>query len=364
VVEHTNEESLKIGIGILALDRFDEGAGDLGAVGVELQKTVVAALQALGDFFRFGGGFFDEGGEFSRRKILGNGLEFFSKAKHEIGCPMRVFLKSVERLVLPVCEHMGARAFLERDMDMDGRCLTDAVEATYALFQQLGVLGEVEQDEVVGELKIPAFTAYLGANEQAGAVLLGEVGGIAVALEESESLVEDSGGDFDLLLEAVQNIGGRIRRFANHENLLLLEFFEEGDEPADFCGGFVCFGSQRSQVGLAFGKAGESGAGVSKDNPPRAVFVEQRGDHPVACGDISRQKIGIVTSHTRAFEYRGARDFFSRQERIDGFCDGLVVVGFLEKGSQVVVAVGVEQAEAREMAFHAELLRGCREQKQ
>jgi hypothetical protein len=97
---------------------------------------------------------------------------------------------------------MGARAFLEGDMDMDGRCLADAVEAADALFQQLGIVGQVEQDEVVGELKIPTFAADFRANEQAGAVLLCEVGGVAVALEESKTLVEDGSGNFDLLLEA------------------------------------------------------------------------------------------------------------------------------------------------------------------
>ncbi len=115
---------------------------------------------------------------------------------------MRVFLKSIECLVIPVGEHMGACAFLERDMNMDGRCLADTVEAADALFQQLRVVGEVEQDEVVGELKIPAFATDLGTNEQAGTVLLGEIGGVAVALEEGEPFVEDSSGDFDLLLEA------------------------------------------------------------------------------------------------------------------------------------------------------------------
>jgi hypothetical protein len=123
---------------------------------------------------------------------------------------MGIFLKGVERLVIPVGEHMGARAFLERDMDMDGRGLADAVEAADALFQQLGVIGQVEQDEVVGELKIPALAADFGANEQAGSILFGKVGGIAVALEEGKTLVEDSGGNFDLLLEAVQNVIGRI----------------------------------------------------------------------------------------------------------------------------------------------------------
>ena len=113
------------------------------------------------------------------------------------------FLKGVERLVIPVGEHMGARAFLERNMNMDGRGLADAVEAADALFQQLGIIGQVEQDEVVSELKIPAFAADFGANEQAGTVLLGEVGGVAVALEEGKTLVEDGSGNFDLLLEAV-----------------------------------------------------------------------------------------------------------------------------------------------------------------
>jgi hypothetical protein len=64
---------------------------------------------------------------------------------------------------------------------------------------------------VVGELKIASLAADFGANEQAGSILFGKVGGIAVALEEGKTLVEDGGGNFDLLLEALQNVIGRIR---------------------------------------------------------------------------------------------------------------------------------------------------------
>ena len=71
-----------------------------------------------------------------------------------------------------------------------------------------------------------------------------------------------------------------------------------------------------------------------------------------------------MTSHARAFENRGIRDFFSFEQGVDGFGHGLVVVGLLQEYIEIVVAVGVKQTEAREMSLHTELLRRCGEQKQ
>ncbi len=117
-------------------------------------------------------------------------------------------------------------------------------------------------------------------------------------------------------------------------------------------------------MGLAFREPGKGGTGIPKNNPPGSIFIEQRGDHAVACGDIARQKIGIVTSHTRAFENRGIGDFFSFEQGVDRFGHRLVVLRLLQEGVEIVVAVGVKQTEACEMPLHTELLWRCGEQKQ
>ncbi len=62
--------------------------------------------------------------------------------------------------------------------------LADPVEAADALFQQVGIEGQVEQDQVVGELEVAPLAADLGTHQGLGTPgLVGEVGGRAVALQ-------------------------------------------------------------------------------------------------------------------------------------------------------------------------------------
>ena len=128
---------------------------------------------------------------------------------------------------------------------------------------------------MVRKLEIPAFAANFGADKQACAVLFGEVSGIAIALEQGEALVEDCGGDFDFLLQTVHDFCGCIRGLADDEHFLLFEFFEESDEPADFCCGFIRLWRQLGKVGLTLWEARECGAGVAEDNSTSSVFIEQ-----------------------------------------------------------------------------------------
>ena len=84
----------------------------------------------------------------------------------------------------------------DRDMDTNGLALADAVEATDALFQQIGVCRQVEENQVMGELKIASLAADLGAQQDLGAVLrIGEPRGRAITLDDAHALVEGGATD-------------------------------------------------------------------------------------------------------------------------------------------------------------------------
>ena len=71
------------------------------------------------------------------------------------------------------------------------------------------------------ELKISALAPNLRTNEQTCPVLFSKEGRIAISLQQSQALMENSGGDFDLTLEALENIFRKLARVTNEEDLLL-----------------------------------------------------------------------------------------------------------------------------------------------
>ena len=67
---------------------------------------------------------------------------------------------------------------------MNGIGLADAIKPADSLLNELGVFGEVPEDDVVGKLEVAPFATDLGAEECAGTFGVGKVGGLAVALDE------------------------------------------------------------------------------------------------------------------------------------------------------------------------------------
>jgi hypothetical protein len=117
-------------------------------------------------------------------------------------------------------------------MDVDRAFLADAVEAADALLEEFDVVGEVKEDEVVGELEVAAFAADLGADEEADAFGVGEGGGVAVTLQEGEAFVEEFAVDVDLLLDAVADLGCHFGAVADGEDFFgFAEVAKEAGEP-------------------------------------------------------------------------------------------------------------------------------------
>jgi len=55
-----------------------------------------------------------------------------------------IFLKGVQTLVIPAGINLLRAAFAKRDMDVDRRGLSDAVESPDALLEEFGIRGQIE----------------------------------------------------------------------------------------------------------------------------------------------------------------------------------------------------------------------------
>ena len=80
------------------------------------------------------------------------------------------------------------------DMDADRIGLTYPVETPDALFQQVRIQREIKQHQMMGELKVTAFTANFRTNQNLSAILvIRKPGGCPVTCNDAESLMEDRG---------------------------------------------------------------------------------------------------------------------------------------------------------------------------
>ena len=72
-----------------------------------------------------------------------------------------MLFECVEPFVEPAREHFALAAAQIRNVNLDGRGLTDPVEAADALFEQFGIIRQIEKDEVMRELKVAPFAPDL-----------------------------------------------------------------------------------------------------------------------------------------------------------------------------------------------------------
>ena len=300
VVEHPDEERLEFHIGILPPDRLDERVGNRRAVGVQLEKAVTPALEALGGFFVCGGGGFHQGIQRGGVECFQELRELRAKLRRHLGCGVGIFFEGIETFVIPARKNLFGAAGNERDVDVDRRGLPDAVEAADALLEQFGVGRQIEEDEVVRKLEIAALAANLRAGEEARAVRLGEERRVAVALQQGELLVEGGGGDFYALLEAVENLHGEFLRTADEQDFFFFQFAQLGTEPFDFLADRVIRCRKCCGEGFPFGEPAEGGTGVAEHHAAGAEFVEQSRNDTVSRGGVAGAELFVFSRHPAA----------------------------------------------------------------
>src|SRR5690606_3265903 len=85
-----------------------------------------------------------------------------------------------------------------RDMDVDVFCLSDPVQTPYPLLQQFGMKRQVEQDEVMGKLKVSPFASYFGAKENLCAIWFRKPRGISITLNNGKLFMKNTHVDVGL----------------------------------------------------------------------------------------------------------------------------------------------------------------------
>ena len=251
MIERADEKRFKLGVGILFPDGIDQRNGEIGFVRVEFEQAVVAFLKTLPDFLVLVGGVGDELCQLGFVERVGKRSQSLRKHRREGRSAVGIFLKRVEAFVIPAGVNLLGSAFAERHMDVDRGGLPDAVEPADALLQKLGIFRQIVKNEVVGKLEISTLATDLRADQEPRAILLGKVGGIAIALEQREALVKNGGRDFDRFLKFLHQADRCVGRGANQQDFLFLEALEEIDKPSQTISGRC----QRGEMGLAFREA-------------------------------------------------------------------------------------------------------------
>ena len=99
--------------------------------------------------------------------------------------------------------------------------LTDTIQTTDTLFQQVGVERQIEHHQVAGELEVTPFrTDFRAQQNLCAAVFFTEPGRGAVALDDGHPLVEHGGSNTFTLAQNLLQLqrGGRFG--ADHQHFL------------------------------------------------------------------------------------------------------------------------------------------------
>ncbi|OPZ59404.1 MAG: hypothetical protein BWY87_01020 [Deltaproteobacteria bacterium ADurb.Bin510] len=286
----------------------------------------------------------------------------------------QVVLEGVQALVVPARQHRLGAASHDRHMDLNRCALADAVQPPDALFQHLGIERQIEEEEVVAELEVAALAADLGTDQDAGAVVFGEPGGIAVALDEAQALVEQGGLDLDALHQGFLDGLDLGRAAADQQHLVgagAQQLFQTLDARvvAEVVSLVLAgdigleFPAQGLQVALrqafdqraAYGKTLYGSAGVAEYHPAGAVTVEQ-----------GRDQVGFVAREPQFVQQlKFGLAWFLALEQAFGQLGHLGVALLLGlEAFKVAVAVGVQQSETLEVLACAGLFGGGAQEQQ
>jgi hypothetical protein len=179
-------------------------------------------------------------------------------------------------------------------MDIDRGALADAVESADTLFEQLGILREIEKHEVMRKLEVPSLAADLRAEQDARALVVGEECGIAIALKQREALMENAAVYLYRALDARGDFLDEFARAADEQNLGLAKFAQCGGEPADerVFRRRIWLDAKQAGMALAGWESLNDGTGVPKHDATGAEFIEEVCHKAltggfIACGEFS-----------------------------------------------------------------------------
>ena len=167
----------------------------------EFEQAVAAGIDECRQFLMGGTALADQGIELGIRVFAAVGMLFgqfdqaLAIALEQFATIGRTAAERGKPEVVPAHQGMLRGACEGAGVDHDVVLLADPVQPADALLEQVRIERQVPQDQMVGELEVAPLGADFRAQQQARAFLVGEVGGIAVALEQAHAFVE--AGHFD-----------------------------------------------------------------------------------------------------------------------------------------------------------------------
>lgn len=275
----TNAELIKEAVQVGLQDRriidvfylCDELLGLLWATGVELKESITALFHLMPERLVGFPGFFDGGGVECFQSI-GKLLLEFPGAAGWVGECIQAVMEPAEALRFGPTRRVG-------DVDVNIACLTDAIQSADALLECFGILGQIDEDEVLGKLEVTALATNFGCDQHAGTIGFGKPSGLSVALYDGHGFMKVCCIDLDEQAELLCDGVDLVPCSADDQHFGFGVAAQEGGEPLClwlqwWCVGFRC---ERHEVWKSFWKDTDCGSGIPEEDASGAVAVQQVG---------------------------------------------------------------------------------------
>lgn len=132
-IEHLDEEEFELALFVHAANLVEQIVDSGRRLGAELEQAILAACEFGLKFLVSGSGFFDECVEAFFGETIGEFSDILGEGRLDFGSAVDGCFESVEALMIPEGEGLGAGAGEDRQVDVDGGSLTDAIKAADAL---------------------------------------------------------------------------------------------------------------------------------------------------------------------------------------------------------------------------------------
>src|SRR6266481_10196899 len=103
-----------------------------------------------------------------------------AKLAQQFVAAFEIAFKSVQTFVIPARQNLLRTVREIRNMDLDVFGLSDSIQPSDALFEQLRIERQVKQDQVMRKLEVTSFAADLRTDQQARPFGLGEPRRVAI----------------------------------------------------------------------------------------------------------------------------------------------------------------------------------------
>src|ERR1035441_815610 len=149
-----------------------------------------------------------------------------AKLEQQFVAAFEVAFKGIQAFVIPARQDLLWAVREKRDMDLDVFGLSDAIQPSNALLEQLRIEWQVKQDKVMRELEVASFAADLRTDQQPRSVGLGEPRSVAVPLHQRESFMENSGVDGQVTSQRRIERLGLFNAVADQQYLLRIQLLD------------------------------------------------------------------------------------------------------------------------------------------